>query len=84
MKVAIVGAGKLGFKVTEALLGGDHSVTLIDKNENALSKLISQMDIMTVHANGKEIRVLESLPAQTATKKTLPLRHLQKSSVVPK
>ncbi len=61
MKVAIVGAGKLGFKVTEALLGGDHSVTLIDKNENALSKLISQMDIMTVHANGKEIRVLESI-----------------------
>lgn len=61
MKIAIVGAGKLGFKVTEALLGGDHSVTLIDKNEDALNKLISQMDIMTVHGNGKEIRILEGI-----------------------
>lgn len=30
MKVAIVGAGKLGMKVAEALLGGDHSVTIIE------------------------------------------------------
>ena len=65
MKVAIVGAGKLGFKVTEALLGGDHSVTVIDVNENALNKLITQMDIMTVNANGKEIRVLESIGIST-------------------
>ncbi len=65
MKIAIVGAGKLGFKVTEALLGGDHSVTVIDTNENALNKLITQMDIMTVNANGKEVRVLESIGIST-------------------
>ncbi len=93
MKVAIVGAGKLGFKVTEALLGGDHSVTLIDKNENALSKLISQMDIMTVHANGKEIRVLESiginrydflLACTNSDEKNITIAAFAKSSVVPK
>ena len=33
MKVAIVGAGKLGIRVTTALLGGDHSITIVDKNE---------------------------------------------------
>ena len=65
MKIAIVGAGKLGFKVTEALLGGDHSVTVIDTNESALNKLITQMDIMTVNANGKEVRVLESIGIST-------------------
>ena len=36
MKVVIVGAGKLGMKVVEALLGGDHAVTIIDTNETWL------------------------------------------------
>lgn len=61
MKIAIVGAGKLGLKVAEALLGGDHSVTIIDKNDEALSKLSSHMDIMTVTANAKQVSVLQSL-----------------------
>lgn len=61
MKIAIVGAGKLGTKVAEALVGGDHSVTIIDKNEDALTKLTSHMDIMTVTANAKQISVLENL-----------------------
>ncbi|MBK5246059.1 MAG: Trk system potassium transporter TrkA [Peptostreptococcaceae bacterium] len=61
MKIAIVGAGKLGLKVAEALLGGDHSVTIIDKNDETLHKLASHMDIMTVTANAKQISVLESL-----------------------
>ena len=30
MKIVIVGAGKLGVNVAKALLGGDHSVTIID------------------------------------------------------
>lgn len=61
MKVAIVGAGKLGLKVTSALLGGDHAVTIIDKNEDVLNKLSSHMDIMTVCGNGKEIKVLKDV-----------------------
>lgn len=59
MKVAIVGAGKLGLKVTTALLGGDHSVTLIDKNEAVLSKLSQQLDVMTVGGNGKSTSLLK-------------------------
>ena len=39
MKIAIVGAGKLGIKVANALLGGDHSITIIDKNEDVLNKI---------------------------------------------
>ncbi|MDD7321042.1 MAG: NAD-binding protein, partial [Firmicutes bacterium] len=34
MKVVIVGAGKLGLKVANTLLGGDHDVTIIDTNED--------------------------------------------------
>ena len=65
MKIAIVGAGKLGTKVAEALVGGDHSVTVIDKNEDAIAKLSSHMDIMTITANAKELSVLENLDIES-------------------
>ena len=61
MKVAIVGAGKLGMKVAEALLGGDHSVTIIDTNEAWTEKINSMLDVMTVTANAKEIKVLKQI-----------------------
>ena len=53
MKVVIVGAGKLGLKVANTLLGGDHDVTIIDTNEDILQKISSQMDVMTINANAK-------------------------------
>lgn len=65
MKVAIAGAGKLGIKITEALLSGDHSVTVIDKNESLLQKLSSQMDLLTVTGNAKQISLLESIGINT-------------------
>lgn len=65
MKIAIVGAGKLGIKVAETLLGGDHSVTIIDKDENALLPLASQMDVMTITANAKEVAILKELQIST-------------------
>ena len=61
MKVAIVGAGKLGMKVAGALLGGDHSVTIIDTDENLLKKVGSHVDVMTVTANAKEVKALRSI-----------------------
>jgi K+ transport systems, NAD-binding component len=61
MKIAVVGAGKLGMRVTNALLGGDHAVTVIDKNEQTLQKLGTQMDVMTVTADGKDISVLRDI-----------------------
>lgn len=60
MKVAIIGAGKLGTKVATALLGGDHSITVIDVNEEKLNKISQQMDVLTVVGNGLSIKLLES------------------------
>lgn len=65
MKIAIAGAGKLGVKITEALLGGDHSVTLIDKNEALLQRLSSQLDLMTVTGNAKQISLLKNMDIDT-------------------
>ena len=61
MKIAIVGAGKLGTKVAKALMDGDNSVTMVDTNESKLQKASGQMDIMTVTANAKEIKALRSM-----------------------
>ena len=59
MKVAIVGAVKLGIKVANALLEGDHEITVIDISETVLSRISQQMDVMTVNASGKNIRSLK-------------------------
>lgn len=54
INVAIVGAGKLGFRVAEALLGGDYAITIIDKDEEVLSKLSQQLDVMTISADARD------------------------------
>ena len=61
MDVAIVGCGKLGGKVAEALADGDYEVTLIDKNDEALERLAQQLDVMTVNEDARKISVLEEL-----------------------
>lgn len=61
MKIAIVGAGKLGMKVAKALLGGDHAVTIIDTNEEWLQKINSLLDVMTINGNAKETRILRRM-----------------------
>lgn len=61
MKVAIVGAGKLGYRVASALLGGDYAITIIDKNENVLNKLSQQLDVMTVNADARDTSVLKDI-----------------------
>jgi trk system potassium uptake protein TrkA len=61
MKIAIVGAGKLGLRVAETLIGGDHSVTVIDKSEDIISRYIAPLDVMHVVGNAKETTLLNEI-----------------------
>ncbi len=61
MKVAIIGAGKFGLNITEALLGGGHEITIIDKDETKLQKASGQYDIFAVNGNAKQIEVLKDV-----------------------
>lgn len=61
MKVAIVGAGKLGYKLAEAMINADIDVTLIDRNARVLERINDYLDVLTVSANGIEIEVLKEL-----------------------
>ncbi|MDR3363601.1 MAG: Trk system potassium transporter TrkA [Clostridiales Family XIII bacterium] len=61
MKIAIVGAGKLGLRLVDVLKGGDHVITLIDKDEELISRLAASLDIATVAGNAKEVSLLEEI-----------------------
>ena len=61
MNVAIVGAGKLGLRVAEALIDGDYSITIIDKNDAVIQRISSQLDVLTVNSNALRIDVLKDM-----------------------
>ncbi|MBQ3337421.1 MAG: Trk system potassium transporter TrkA [Selenomonadaceae bacterium] len=52
MKVVIVGAGKLGYTIAELLSGEQMSVTVIDREEDRLTALKNNLDVLTIVANG--------------------------------
>ncbi len=58
MKIAIIGAGKLGMKVTEALIDTGYHICLIDKDPDLLEKFSGQFDILTMSGNAKDLDFL--------------------------
>ena len=65
MKIAILGAGKLGIRITEALLDGDYEITLVDTNEDKLNSLAQQYDIFTVTGDAKTIELLKEINVES-------------------
>ena len=61
MKIAIAGAGKLGLRITEILMGGDHSIVLIDENEELTKRLAASLDVTIVTGNATEASLLKSI-----------------------
>jgi len=65
MKVMVVGAGKLGYKLAEAMNFEDMDVTLVDLNSDKLERISDHLDVLTVQANGIQIGVLRELDVET-------------------
>lgn len=65
MKVMIVGAGKLGYRLAELMDNEDIEVTLIDTNLKTLERINNHLDVLTVAANGIQIGTLKELDIQT-------------------
>ncbi|MDI9413638.1 MAG: Trk system potassium transporter TrkA [Bacillota bacterium] len=61
MEIVIVGAGKLGYKLAETLLGQDNNITVVDIEEGPLLKVASRLDVLTVRGNGVQLQVLDGL-----------------------
>lgn len=58
MKIAILGAGKLGINVMETLLDGDYDISVVDTDEEKLNRLSQNYDIMTYVG---DVRTTETL-----------------------
>lgn len=65
MKVIIVGAGKLGYKLAESMINADIDVTIIDRNDKVIDRINDHLDVLTVNANGIEIEILRELNIKT-------------------
>lgn len=65
MRVMIVGAGKLGYKLAEAMNHEGIDVTLVDTNFNTLERINDHLDVLTVAANGIQIGTLKELNIDT-------------------
>jgi len=65
MKVAIFGAGKLGRRITEALLDGDYDITLVDMNEDKLNQLSQQYDVFTILGDANSVDLLKQIDIGT-------------------
>ena len=61
MKVMIIGAGKLGYKLAESMVLEDIDVTVIDNNPKVLEIVNEHIDVLTVLANGIDINILKEL-----------------------
>ena len=62
MKIAILGAGKLGLRITEALLNNDsNDITVVDTNEEKLNQISHHLDIMTMVGDAKTSDTLKKI-----------------------
>lgn len=61
MKVIIVGAGKLGQKLAEAMIKEDIDTTVIDNNPNVIEGINDHLDCLTIVGNGIDIAMMKSL-----------------------
>ena len=57
----IVGAGKLGYKLAEAMILEEIDVTLIDDNAKVIERVNQQLDVLTVVDSGINISMLKDL-----------------------
>ena len=65
MKIAILGVGKFGHRVLEALIDGDYSITLVDKNEEKLNNLSMQYDVLTYVGDVNRVSILKKIAVDT-------------------
>lgn len=61
MKVLIIGAGKLGYRLAQFMIQENMDVTIIDKDDKVLERLNEHMDVLTIIANGIDIKVLREI-----------------------
>jgi len=66
LNIIIVGDGKVGSTLAEHLSREAHDVTIIDTNEDTLSRALDTLDVLCVKGNGASITALQEAGAKNA------------------
>ena len=66
MKIIIVGIGKVGYTLAEQLSREHHDITVIDDDDEVLSRANDVLDIMCVRGNGASFSALREAGAPSA------------------
>ncbi len=66
MYIIIVGAGKLGYQLSETFSLKENDVTLIDINDVALERANSSIDLLAINANGMNLEILREINVDKA------------------
>ena len=59
MRIMIVGAGRVGYFLSEKLSGEGQEVVLVDRDDDKLRRIERDLNIMTVQGSGASARILE-------------------------
>ena len=59
MKIVIAGAGDVGTHLAKLLASEDHDIYLIDRSEESLAAVSSQIDVFTIPGDAKSVEIME-------------------------
>lgn len=66
MNIIIVGGGKVGAEIIAALCSEGHNIALIDINQDVVTKITSEYDIIGVAGSGVTINTLEAVGVENS------------------
>ena len=66
MKIIVVGCGKVGLAIIEALVREQHEVLAIDQNSEVATRVANTYDVLSVCGNGASVEVLSGAGADQA------------------
>ena len=61
MRVIVIGAGKVGYRIAETLSLEGYNVVVIDKDEDVIRRVSENLDVMAIRANGLGKQPLKEL-----------------------
>jgi trk system potassium uptake protein TrkA len=61
MRIAIIGAGKVGYQLVESLAKENHDILVVDKDQEVLDKINDNFDVLTKKGNGISSSLLKGL-----------------------
>lgn len=60
MKILIIGAGQVGYMLSQHLMGL-HDIVIVDKNKEAIDNINSQLDVLAIHGDSKNPLLYQDL-----------------------